>query len=80
MVGSLTPVLRFIHNGKPVNPSPPRPPSRDALRKGIMFSSNETTGELKAMIKQKNQVTPQEIGDGAVKILKSLGLSVNITV
>ena len=80
LLGELKPVMTFLHNGKRMSPSPPQPPDRSALRKGVVFSGNKSVIELNSLLKQSGQLNPQELGDGAVRIMKSLGMSVNITI
>jgi len=78
-VGSFKP-LTFISNGKPVNPAPPAGIDRTPSRNGIMFTGSSSTREFQQKVRAKNSMTPQELGSNAVKISKSLGISVNITI
>jgi len=77
---TLRPRITFLHSGKPVNPSPPQGLDREPLRKGVMFSGKKSVGEMQSLLRQQNNLRPKELGDGAVKILKYMGLSVNVTI
>jgi len=78
-VGSFKP-LTFIGTGKPVRPVTPEGIDRSASRKGIIFSGKTSKGELTAKINSQYALSPKELGDGAVKLSKSMGISINTTV
>ncbi len=71
--------LRFHGTGKLMSPAPPRGINRSASWKGIKSSGNKSTRELKHAIKANNHLAPTQLGKAAVKIMKSQGISVNIT-
>ncbi|MFC1729087.1 hypothetical protein ACFL6I_02010 [candidate division KSB1 bacterium] len=72
--------LTFLHNGKPVRPSRPSPPNREPSKKGVRFSGDVTYKEFIRNKDTRNRVTPQQLGQGAVRLQKSSGISLNITI
>jgi len=78
-VGSTKPIT-FIGTGKPVSPSPPQRIDRSASSKGITFSGGKSARELMSKIRANIEMTPKELGDGAVKLSKSMGISINVTI
>ena len=77
-VGSFKP-LTFLGNGRPVSPSPPGNINRTGSKKGITYSGN-TAKELKQIMNSESQMSPRQLGQGAVRLSKSMGLSINTTI
>ena len=73
-------ILRFFGTGKPMRPSPPQGIDKSGSRKGIIFSGKSSKGELTQKINASYTLSPKELGDGAVKLSKSMGLNVNTTI
>ncbi len=72
--------LRFFGTGKLMNPSPPGRLNRSAGMKAIRLSGGKSTREMKQKMQENNSIDPRQLGQAAVKITKSQGISVNITV
>ncbi|MCK4967164.1 hypothetical protein KAS50_09035 [bacterium] len=50
------------------------------MRKGVQQSGVRKYGEFINLVKQQSQVDFRSLGKGAVKLSKSLGISVNVTI
>ncbi len=77
---AITSQLTFVGTGKPmkarVNPQVNRRPGW----KGVVQSGNKSSKELSNQIRQNTKPQPQQIGQGAVKLQKASGISVNLTI
>lgn len=78
-IGSFRP-LTFLSSNKPVRPVRPQIPNREPGRLGIQFSGAVTYGEFVQNIRSFNNLDFRTLGKAAVKLQKSLGISINITV
>ena len=78
-IGSFRP-LTFLHSNKPVSPAKPRPIDRTPGQKGIRMSGKVSFREFQNNIHSDAEVSPQQLGRGAVRLLKSSGISVNIVI
>ena len=79
---AMTPPLTFRGTGKPVSPAkyPQIRVNREPMRKGVQQSGVRKYGEFINLVKQQSQVDFRSLGKGAVKLSKSLGISVNVTI
>lgn len=79
---AMTPPLTFRATGKPVSPAkyPQIRLNREPMRKGIEQSGIQKYGEFADLVKKQSQIDFRSLGKGAVKLSKSLGISVNITI
>ena len=79
---AMTPPLTFRATGKPVSPAkyPQIRVNREPMRKGVEQSGVRKYGEFTRLLKQQSKVDLRALGRGAVKLSKSLGISVNVTI
>lgn len=77
---AIRPTLTFYGTGRPMNPFVNLRVNREPSRKGILHSGVRTKGEFNRIIKRKLVPDVKSLGAGAVKLQKSLGISVNVTI
>ena len=79
---AMMPPLTFRGTGKPVRPAtyPQIRVNREPMRKGVEQSGVQKYGEFTELVKKQSQIDLRSLGSGAVKISKSLGISVNVTI
>lgn len=80
LIMSIRSVMTYIGSGKPMNPAKNLAVNREPSRKGVIASGVRSTGEFNDLIKSKNNVDQKTLGRGAVKLQKSLGISINVTI
>ena len=78
-IGSFRP-LTFLHSGEPVRPVRPTTPNREPSMKGVKFAGDVDFSEFSRNIQEQSSFSPQELGQGAVRLQKSTGISLNITI
>ncbi|MFC1477290.1 hypothetical protein ACFL6L_02375 [candidate division KSB1 bacterium] len=78
-IGSARP-LTFIVTGKPMRPTRPQPPNRQPGLKGISYSGKVSFREFRQNNLNNAQLSPTQIGQGAVRLQKFSGISVNVTI
>ena len=64
--------LRFIGTGKSMNPFTNPKLNRDPSRKGIEFSGIKSTNELGEKLRANMLPKISDLGDGAVKVMRSM--------
>lgn len=77
---SLAGPLVYYGTGKPINPIRSLGVNREPSRKGVEMSSARTPSDFNALVKNIRTPSTRELGQSAVKIQKSTGRSVNITI
>lgn len=79
---AMMPPLTYRATGKPIRPAtyPQIRVNREPTRKGVEQSGVRKFGEFSDLVKQQSQVDLRTLGRGAVKLQKSLGISVNVTI
>ncbi len=78
-IGSFRP-MTFLHNNRPIRPVAPRAPDRSAGFNGIRFSGDVKFSDFKRNLDAKSTLSFRELGRGAVRLQKSTGRSINVTV
>jgi len=78
-IGSFRP-LTFLSTNKPVRPVRPQSPNREPGRLGIQLSGKVTYREFVQNISNFNNLDFRTLGRSAVKLQKSSGISINVTV
>lgn len=77
---AIRPTLTFYGTGRPMNPFVNLRVNREPSRVGILYSGVRTKGEFNRAIKERRVPDINALGKGAVKLQKSLGISVNVTI
>ena len=77
---SLAGPLVYYGTGKPVNPVKSLRVNREPSRQGVEMSSARTPSDFNALVKNVRTPSIRELGQNAVRIQKSTGRSVNITI
>ncbi len=77
---AIRPTLTFYGTGRPMNPFVNLRVNREPSRMGILHSGVRTKGEFNRIIRRKLVPDVNALGKGAVKLQKSLGISVNVTI
>lgn len=77
---AIRPALTFYGTGRPMNPFVNPRVNREPSRMGILYSGVRTKGEFNRTIKERRVPDINALGKGAVKLQKSLGISVNVTI
>ena len=73
-------VLTFYGTGRPVRPFVNLRVNREPSRKGILYSGVRSVSEFRRIVRSKNVIDFRNLGMGAVKLQKSLGISINVTI
>ncbi len=76
----ITGQLSFVGTGKPMHAHANPRLNRSAGWHGVIQSGNKKPGEMQNQKNQKNNVQPAQLGQGAVKLQKASGISVNMTI
>ncbi len=76
---AIRPVIRNIVTGKPVKPEVNVRLDRTPSRVGVLYSGVKKTSEFQQLKQAKITLTPENLGDGAVRIPYSSGKRVNLT-
>ena len=71
--------LTFIGTGRPIRPRTPTTINREASARAIRITTPKNVSEMQAVMVSKYQPDTLSVGRQAVAIIKSSGLSVNIT-
>ena len=79
---AMMPPLTFVGTGKPVRPAtyPQISVNREPMKKGVEQSGVQKYSEFIDTVKRNSQVDLRSLGKGAVKLQKSLGISINVTI
>ena len=73
-------VITFVGTGRPVQPPTNPRLNREPSRAGVVQSGVRTYGEFVELANSKKVIDFRNLGKGAVKLSKSLGISVNVTI
>jgi len=76
---AIRPVMRNLLTGKPVKPPVDVKLDRAPSRQGVIVSGVRGTTDFNQMKKTRTDLSPEMLGDGAIKVPVSLGKMVNVT-
>ena len=76
---AIRPVMRNLLTGRPVQVKLNLSLDRNTLRQGIIYSGARGTGDVNQLKQIKLDLTPETLGEGAVRVPNSLGKRVNLT-